>query len=91
MAWNVQDEALNRSHGHRSATALILHIMEMIKPFTICERATDADRGYVGSKLTTVTFRVRDFYGAAGCSGFRTLDNSRGDKVRSSMMNRLGR
>jgi hypothetical protein len=91
MVWNVQDRALNGSHGHRSATPLILHITEMIKSFTICERSTDADHGYVGSRLTTVIFRVWDFSGAAGCSGFRTLDNSPGDKVRFSVMNRLGR
>ena len=48
-----------------------------------------ADRGCVGSWLTTFTFQARGFYEKLGYSVFGTLDNSPADNVRIFMQKRL--
>lgn len=53
--------------------------------------AIAADRGCVGSWLTTFTFQAQGFYEKLGYAVFGTLDNSPGDNVRIFMQKRLGR
>lgn len=53
--------------------------------------AIAADRGCIGSWLTTFTFQARGFYEKLGYSVFGTLDNSPADNVRIFMQKRLGR
>lgn len=50
-----------------------------------------ADRGCVGSWLTTFTFQAQGFYEKLGYSVFGTLDNSPGDNVRIFMQKRFAR
>jgi len=52
--------------------------------------AIAADRGCVGSWLTTFTFQAQGFYEKLGYAVFGTLDNSPGDNVRIFMQKRLG-
>lgn len=52
--------------------------------------AIAADRGCVGSWLTTFTFQARGFYEKLGYSVFGTLDNSPADNIRIFMQKRLG-